>query len=92
MEKIDYFDNDSQAFSLPSGEGHIMNIENGTDAVSIHGSLEITPDKAGFAALCGLIDQLTLLKGRMLLTGMCNRQAVPSPSLQERTAKNPFRR
>jgi len=47
------FENDSEAVSL--GE---MNIENGTRAVALHGSLDITRDKAGLDKARALQDRL----------------------------------
>ena len=64
-----------------------LTIENGTDQVSLHGSLDITRDKQGLAharALKALLDQA--------VTYLQQQDDLPAalPPLPSKTVKNPF--
>lgn len=79
------FDNDSQATVIASD----FTVENGTDAVTLSGSLELTKDKAGLAhakALQALlVDVIAHLEGEEDLPEKLARKDNPPAYIQ-----NPF--
>jgi len=83
MKTITPFANDSEAMSLGD-----FTIENGTDQVSLYGSLDLTRDKAGLKqahALKAVVDAVVAA-----LEAERNLPELISPPEKPKQVKNPF--
>ena len=66
-----------------------LSIENGTGRIALHGSLDITRDRAGLADARLLRDTLEAVV-RALEAGDLPETVADTPDIPARTARNPF--
>jgi len=86
MTGLKPFQNDDQALSIGG-----LEVENGTDAITLHGSLDIMRDEEGLKQAQALRDLLAGIVAALEVEGDLPQKATPAVAEQAvKKVKNPF--